>query len=257
MSKIDVSKSVAYALIHGPGNRVAKSTGFILTGKENAAHVAKCVAYVLLAPASSPSTAGSEQLRSWTFSLDGHDFYVLRLGDFETLVLDLVTGQWSRWFGHGLAYLRAHLGLNWLGLAVTSLNRGFSWNVVAGDDSGSQLWMMEPVSGIDESPGSGTASYQRRAAAAVPMRLRATAPCYEVFLTASLGNPALVGATVTLETSDDQGQTWLNHGAITITAGAYTQELSWPSLGLIRAPGRIFRVTDEGALTRLSSLDMR
>ncbi len=37
------------------------------------------------------------KLRAWTFSLDGHDFYVLRLGDTETLVYDLTSEQWVDW----------------------------------------------------------------------------------------------------------------------------------------------------------------
>ena len=37
---------------------------------------------------------GNPKLRVWTFSLDGHDFYVLRLGDSETLVYDLYSEQW-------------------------------------------------------------------------------------------------------------------------------------------------------------------
>ena len=40
---------------------------------------------------------GNPRLRDWTFSLDGHDFYVLRLGDDLTLVYDATTEQWVDW----------------------------------------------------------------------------------------------------------------------------------------------------------------
>ena len=55
------------------------------------------------------------KVRAWTFTLDGHDFYVLRLGTAETLVYDLHTGEWHVW-GSGTARLwRAYSGCNWIG----------------------------------------------------------------------------------------------------------------------------------------------
>ena len=39
---------------------------------------------------------GSQYVKAWTFTLDGHDFYVLQLQD-KTLVYDLQSEQWYVW----------------------------------------------------------------------------------------------------------------------------------------------------------------
>lgn len=202
---------------------------------------------------------GSEnrKLRAWGFSLDGHDFYVLRLGTSNTLVYDLTTQQWSEWSSPSLNYLRAHLGLNWDGLAKTTLDKGYAWNVVGGDDTTGNLWILDPNYGRDDNADGTNSAFTRQAIGAIPNRLRQSQQCGAVYLTANLGNPALTGDTVLLETSDDSGNNWTNHGTITVVSGSTTQELSWLGLGLITAPGRLFRITDSGALGRISSLDMR
>jgi len=53
---------------------------------------------------------GNPKLRVWTFSLDGHDFYVLRLGDTETLVYDLYSEQWVDWANLQKEFWRANNG---------------------------------------------------------------------------------------------------------------------------------------------------
>lgn len=35
------------------------------------------------------------KLRAWSFNLDGHQFYVLRLAEEKTLIYDMNTQQWS------------------------------------------------------------------------------------------------------------------------------------------------------------------
>ena len=49
------------------------------------------------------------KLRAWPFDLDGHEFYVLRLGDMKTLVYDLTTEQWSWWSSPDLDYWKASI----------------------------------------------------------------------------------------------------------------------------------------------------
>src|SRR5690606_14907332 len=55
------------------------------------------------------------RVRTWTFTLDGHDFYVLRLGDQETLVYDVSTEQWVNWDSAGLPFWRPNVGMSWIG----------------------------------------------------------------------------------------------------------------------------------------------
>lgn len=199
----------------------------------------------------------NRKLRAWGFSLDGHDFYVLRLGETMTLVHDLTTGQWSRWATQDINVLRTHLGLNWLGMAKTTLDQGYAWNIVGGDDSTGHLWLLDPTVAVDDDVSGDDLPFDRQIIGALPARLRDTGQCGGVYLIGNLGSPALTGDQVTLETSDDSGVNWLSHGAITVTSGDVTQELSWIGLGVMTAPGRLFRITDTGALARVSSLDMR
>lgn len=204
-------------------------------------------------------TVGAEnrKMRAWGFSQDGHDFYVLRGGTSWSLVYDITTGQWSRWTTPTKNYLRAHLGLNWDGQAKTTLDRGFAWNVVGADDTTGDLWILDPTQNLDEDVGGGTYSaFTREVVGGIPQRLRKGTQCGAVYLTANLGSPELTAPTVTLTTSDDSGVNWVNQGSITVTSDP-TQELSWLGLGLITAPGRLFKITDSGALNRISSLDMR
>ena len=89
------------------------------------------------------------------------------------------------------------------------------------------------------------------------VRGRNAIPVYSVDLTASLGDPSLENNTVTLEYSDDQGHTYLTADEPHVAeAGNYAQEFSWHSLGQVRAPGRLFRLTDDGAFARIDSLDV-
>lgn len=201
----------------------------------------------------------SYRLRAWTFSLDGHDFYVLTLGQMGTLVYDMHSRQWSEWTSDELAWWKAGPGLNWLGMKKTTFDRSeeYKTNIVAGDDASGQLWILDPTQGFDDDlQGTVEVPINRELMGQVPMRRRQIMNCYEVYLTASLAQPAISGAAVTLETSDDSGATWLNHGAITITSGDNSQELGWLSLGEITAPGRLFRLTDNGAALRIDGLDM-
>jgi len=197
-------------------------------------------------------------LRAWTFSLDGHDFYVLRLGNEATLVYDLTTGQWSEWNSHSRPTWAPQLGQNWLAMGATSVGRGFNTNIVGGDDSTGVLWVLDPDVGVDDQiDGTGTSEFERTIRGGVPIQMRQTERCNEVYMTLSLGEPALSGADITLRTSDDNGHTWHDHGTITVEDGAFEQEIVWRSLGLIKAPGRIFEFVDNGAATTIWGVDMR
>ena len=47
-------------------------------------------------------------LRMWTFSLDGHDFVVIRLGEISTIVFDMLTKKWFDWDTEDLGFWRAN-----------------------------------------------------------------------------------------------------------------------------------------------------
>lgn len=200
----------------------------------------------------------NRRLRAWGFPLDGHDLYVLRLGEDATIVFDLTTGQWPDWWGHDLPYWRAHLGQAWTGMGAELFAQGHTTNIVAGDDNWGLLWTLAPEAGADDSPRQDRPAvpFPRVVMGGTPMQMRERAQCNAVYVTMSLGEPPLVGTSVTLRTSDDLGKTWDDHGAIVVEPGSYDQEFAWRSLGLIKHPGRIFSIEDNG-VARIGGADMR
>ena len=204
-------------------------------------------------------------LRAWTFSMDGHDFYVVRLGEEATLVYDLTTGQWTKWTTLGRETWRATVGMNWIGMGRKTVSLQTEGSapaesqVVAGDDTFGMLWTLAPTQGYDVSPYNDTqqVGFPRVVVGGVPLSMRETKPLGAAYLTASFGTPQISGANILLRTSDDFGKTWTSHGTVTVEPGNYSQEFVWRSLGLMKAPGRIFEISDEGATVRIDGLEIR
>jgi len=204
-------------------------------------------------------TVGNPFLRVWGFSLDGHDFYVISLGETSTLVYDLTTGQWSEWFSPEETVWKAHTGTNWVSLGLDTYT---TWdatsNVIAGDNNYGVLWMVDPDVGTDEDPVTAVATpFSRQITGGIQQKLRETQAVGAAYLLASAGSPQVTGSSFTLRTSDDAGKTWTNHGTVTAELANYSQEFVWRSLGLIKQPGKLFEITDSGASIRIDSLDIR
>lgn len=198
------------------------------------------------------------RIRAWTFTLDGHDFYVIRLADILTLVYDTYSEQWMDWQDFTHTYWRPNIGTTWNGAAALAHTYGSS--VIAGDDTWGLLWFLDPNQPYDEHTDDTNPEqeifFERITMGQVPINGREVLPCYATWLTTDMGDPAYDGAGVTLEISDDGGVTFDDMGNVTITAGANYPELSWYSLGQIGAPGRLFKITDDGAIARIDSLEM-
>lgn len=204
------------------------------------------------------SSIRRRRMQAWTFSLDGHDFYVLDLAGEGTVVYDLATGQWSEWNTPDQVTWRARIGCNWLGMSKTTADRLYGTNIVCGDDTEGILWMLDPNQGYDDATsGSTPVAFTRYVTGYVTQRSRQAQSCAGVYVTLSLGAPTISGAAMTLRTSDDNGNSYYSHGSITVTPGDYTQEVAWRGLGLIRSPGRLFEFTDTGAAVRISAADMK
>jgi hypothetical protein len=167
----------------------------------------------------------NRRLRAWTFTLDGHDFYVLRLGETHSLVYDMSTETWSMWQSPDDDTWRAHMGAPWIGMGKTSLLNTVT-RIVAGDDTTGYLWTLNPYIGYDEDTDQSQNAFTRKVLGGIGMRTRKTQPVGGAYLTCSVGSPQVAGATFTLRTSDDYGKSWTNHGSITSATGDYTQELS-------------------------------
>lgn len=184
---------------------------------------------------------------AWSFILDGHKYYVLRLGDLATVVYDFTTGQWSRWETAGYTFFNASYGQMWNDI------------IVAAGATFPTLWEIATDAVIDE----GFRTISREATAIIPANLRQFTSMDALYLTASSGYnsvpDASVEATLTLDFSDDRGNTWTAFvdGEITMNADDFTQEFAWLSLGSFTAPGRILRVRDTGGPITIESLDAR
>lgn len=196
------------------------------------------------------------KLRAWTYTLDGHDYYILKLGTgSKTLVFDLSTGQWSWWCSANSTRWRASVGMNWRSAGTIPVN--FGSNVVVGDDTLGALWVLDPEQGYDDHffDGFDPVKFPRVATGQIPMDSRKALPIYSVDLTASVGYPALSDSVVSLDYSDDQGNTYVTADEPQVsTEGVYDQEFAWRSLGQVRSPGRLFRITDDGAFARIDSM---
>jgi hypothetical protein len=197
------------------------------------------------------------KVRAWTFTLDGHDFYILRLGNEETIVYDLTSEQWYSW-GSGVSSLwSAYTGINWTGGNRFSSVAGS--NVTVGSDANGTIWFLDPTSDMDEGlfEENLPSPFLRRVTGQALSKGYGSQRVNQVQLLGSIG--ALSDETlntVTLSYSDDRGNSYVDAGTITVPDTEYEARVDWRSLGSFRQPGRLFRVEDYGALRRVDSLTM-
>lgn len=186
------------------------------------------------------SNPDRRQMRAFTFYQDGHWFYVLHLGNTCTLVFDTLTRKWSEWQSFNYNNWRANCGINW------------NEDVLAGSIDSNVVFQVTPETATDlDQP------IISRMTAGYPMRMRGTMVVDEVMLQSSVGVSAPVGdATFQLRGSDDYGVTWNDYGTLYMTDATPKTQVSWRSLGMITAPGRIFELLDNGAAKRINDLQM-
>ncbi|MBA3831664.1 MAG: hypothetical protein H0X34_07185 [Chthoniobacterales bacterium] len=201
------------------------------------------------------------KLRVWTFTLDGHDFFVLRLGDGETLLYDIYSEQWVEWDSQGSGAWRPNIGMTWIGAAALADTLGSS--VVAGDDTFGLLWFLDPEQPYDDAPNPGRSvqqiEFERIVTGQVFASGRQYLPCYAIFLDGDNYGITVDDFTplITLEYSDDQGRTFVSAESLGLeTDITVNNPYTWNSLGQISSPGRMFRVRDNGVLTRIDSMEM-
>jgi hypothetical protein len=196
-------------------------------------------------------------VKSWTFTLDGHDFYVLKLGNIETLVFDTHSEQWHVWASADTNLWRAYNGANWVEAATWG--RFYGSSVVVGDDGNGALYFLNPTLEYDDDAVLGADSprtFERVVQGQVLNPTYSILPCYGVHMTGSIGDAEYNETSVTLSYSDDRGDSYVDAGTVDVPLGEVDTRLSWRSLGSVKIPGRLFKVTDYGALARIDSLDM-
>ena len=197
-------------------------------------------------------------VRAWTFTLDNHNYYVLRLGTQETLIYDDHAQQWYTWGSGDDRVWKAYNGINWHGGESWSFVYGS--NVLVGDDGNGSVYFLNPFQDTDDGAVAGASSpfpFRREVYGQVSFRGYNRMPCFGVQLQGSIGSQTNTTLTaVDLYTSDDRGQTYQGAGTLSITPGNIDTRLYWRSLGSMRAPGRIFKVVDYGSLKRIDSMEM-
>ena len=238
----------------------AEQAAVNVTMRETAANIAVGQLFIM---AVVDGRVAQPLVRASTFTLDGHDFYMLRLGDAETLLYDASTQQWVDWDGGGLPFWRANCAINWIGAQSIGYVNG-NTDIVVGDDTWGLLYFLDPTQPYDDYPDAAAdpsfqqVPYNRVVMAQALAKSREFVPCYAVFLSGD--NYGITASDFTpfvqLEISDDQGNTFTNVGVITVEPNTYDNDYRWTSLGQFGSPGRLFRITDNGILTRIDSLDM-
>lgn len=198
-------------------------------------------------------------LRVWGYTLDAHKHFVLRIGEIATFVYDLTTKQWSEWKSVGRDNWRPHVGMNWVGMGSATVARGFGTNIVCGDDESGTLFVLDPTAGRDDKPdGSTIELFDRIVTGGFSLTARAVVPCNALTLDLSTGAPAVgTSASLSLRVSDDAGHSWLDCGTQSVELNNFSTVVEWRSLGLAKAPGRIFEISDTGAMVRLGRADLR
>jgi len=196
-------------------------------------------AFVLVSYVTGPATQSKS--RAWGFTFDMHQFYVLHLGNTGTWVYDTMTDQWSQWGTEGIITWNMEYGVEWNG------------GVYAGDQSNGTIWKLDPDSYLDDD----FRLITRRVTGFIPMNGRKTMRTGSLILatTPQTTLEASPAPSVSLSISDDKGVTWNNRGSLTVVQNR-TQDLSWRGLGLIRAPGRVFKIEDVGGLLTIDGADL-
>lgn len=176
--------------------------------------------------------------RAWQFTFDGHPFYVITLGTLGTYVYDVSTQQWAQFSTQGYGVWNMEYGVEWDG------------GVVGGDNILPNIWRLDPSSFVDDD----FRPVLRVATGGLQINGRDTLRTGTFVLSAANQTPGVSTATVELQISDDEGRTYRSMGILPITD--VDREIAWRSLGLVRAPGRVFRIVDEGGIVRIDGADM-
>ena len=185
---------------------------------------------------------GAEQriLRAWSFKQDDHEFYVLLAGGY-TYVFDKLTEQWCQWQSPDASYYwRGVDGCDWNGI-----------NVCCDPDNGN-IYQIDPTGRLDYN----TTPIKSIIYGGLTERFRDHIPAYMLEVAISEASPANNRGTVGITLDSYDTMEWYNHGTITGSLSGTPTWVRFYGLGLIGAPGRLFRVTDTGVARRIDGINM-
>jgi len=202
------------------------------------------------------------QIRVFTFTLDEHDYYGIRLGDTGTILYDTYSQQWVEWTSETDNFWRVNCAINWVGAQKLAFTLGAGTDILVGDDTWGLLYLLDPTQAYDDHPNYLNPSQQipfpRIVMTQTTVQGRENVPCYVIFLDTDNYGLSVTDfvPNVELEFSDDQGQTFISAGSITDQPNTSDLDYRWYSLGQMSSPGRLFRITDNGLLTRIDAMQM-
>lgn len=203
--------------------------------------VAGYVVYSTAIPAANRSLA-------WTFTLDGHVFYCLDLGEQGTFVYDQTTQEWAEFQTQGNASWNMHNGTMWNNQGVP--------RVVAGDANGSNVWELDPTALFDE----GFRDIEHACSGGIVLRSRVFIAMASLRVACSSGilDDTTGAALMQLNYSDDGGQTYQGPFTVNLQTGSSPdgqQDVKFDSLGSFMAPGRVIQISDVGGVVRIDGVD--
>lgn len=180
----------------------------------------------------------TERQLAWTFDFDGHTFYVLDLAERGAVVFDAITGSWTKWNTAGYeGHFNFKNGFHWRG-GKQVVGGGILDGMVAALDEGSFVDEdFRPVAYEINGVVFTTSEQYRRQ--------------FNLRLVGSPGRTtepdAVIQPVLNMEYSDDNGATWSNPRAITLTTDTH-QRIEFRSMGAFRQPGRLFKLYDSGGV---------
>ncbi len=198
------------------------------------------------------------KIRVWTYTQDGHDFYVLRLGETATLVYDTLAGEWYTWASRDTEIWKAVTGINWLG--GLSYAPVYGSNVITGDHTSGSLYFLDPEAEKDDHTLYGADDqqiFERVFQGQIAKRGYDNERCYAVELEGSRGEQTFEDlGGITMSFSDDRGHTYTDAGTISVPVDDFDGRITWRSLGSFTGPGRLFKFVDYGDLARIDYISV-
>jgi hypothetical protein len=182
------------------------------------------------------------QLRAWTFTQDDHDFYVINLGTAMTLVFDKLSGRWAQWRSPSYNYWRGEDGCSWE-----------SYNLCCDPLSG-KIWKIDAEGRLDYT----TTPITSMVTGQLTLRGRDIRPCYMAELAVSEGQltSGLEGGDVYFQLRTNDGINWYDHGQVPGQDIGEDITVRWYGLGIMKAPGVVFEITDTGYARRIDGFNI-
>ena len=192
--------------------------------------------------ATQTGVSGQRRNRAWTYTLDGHSFYVLDLGAEGTFVFDLLTQQWSQFETSGYGNWDMINGHDWVAGKTT----------IAGSQVDARIQAIAPGSFLDE--GWRRVNYTVTGYAPLTDLRRVRNFAFRMVATSGRLSED-IDAQISLSYSDDGGEEYSSPTAHTLAPKKFQQRVEFRSLGAMQSPGRIYQITDEGGVQSVSAFE--